>query len=67
MKNPEIETPNFIVLRKDVDSAGFCQVTICQRTLNIIHEEKLNEIPNDWSAKDFYDLLDEGNRFFNIT
>ncbi|MFT9493866.1 MULTISPECIES: hypothetical protein [Bacillota] len=63
MENADIEIPNFIVLRKDPASPAIYKVTICQRTLTTIHEEELKGMPSDWSAQDFYELLDEGNRF----
>ncbi|MYL43888.1 hypothetical protein [Virgibacillus salexigens] len=64
MKNTKIDTPNFMVLRYSDKRKGICKVTICQKTLEVISEEVLKEIPDEWSSKDFFNLLSEGERFF---
>lgn len=66
MINKEIHKPNFVVLKQlnDNGPGPIYKVTICKTTLTVLEETLLSEIPKEWSVQDFYDLLDEGNRFF---
>ncbi|MCY9757307.1 hypothetical protein M5X00_24075 [Paenibacillus alvei] len=65
MDNPLIAQPNFVVLRRKEGKGPIYKVTICKRTLNVIGEEVFGGIPDEWSVQDFFDLMDEGKRFFN--
>jgi len=38
-------------------------LTMCAKTLQPLKVELLANLPSDWTAKDFYDYLDEGRRF----
>lgn len=62
--NIEIAIPNFMVLRQKKNKGPIYKVTISKTTLKVIDEEVISGIPEGWSVKDFYDLLDEGKRFF---
>ncbi|MFF0828800.1 hypothetical protein ACFYU8_18760 [Brevibacillus sp. NPDC003359] len=62
--NPEIKIPNFILLRIIDGKGPIHKVTICKNTLIVLAEEILKEFPEEWSPQNFYDLLDEGKRFF---
>ncbi len=64
MVNKEIQKPNFVLLKQDNNMGPFYRVTICKRTLDVLEEKAISEIPKDWSVQDFYDLLDEGKRYF---
>jgi hypothetical protein len=65
MVNKEIQMPNFMLLKQMNNKGPIYKVTMCKNTLNVLEEKVISEIPKDWSAKDFYDLLDEGKRFFS--
>ena len=65
MENNEIQKPNFVLLKQINNKGPILKVTICKSTLNVLDEKVLSEIPTDWSVNDFYELLDEGKRFFN--
>ncbi|WP_121616659.1 hypothetical protein [Virgibacillus halodenitrificans] len=62
MENKEIQTPNFMLLKPF--KGTIYQVTICKNTLDILEEKVISEIPVNCSVNDFYELLDEGKRFF---
>lgn len=64
MENKEIQNPNFMLLKQNNNKGPIYKVTICKNTLNVLDEKVLSEIPKDWSVNDFYELLDEGKRFF---
>lgn len=54
------------MLLKHINNKGpIYKVTICKKSLQILAQEKISEIPKDWTTQDFYDLLDEGKRFFS--
>ncbi|RKJ74451.1 hypothetical protein D7X33_19365 [Butyricicoccus sp. 1XD8-22] len=63
MENKEIQKPNFVLLKTN-NKGPIYKVTICKSTLNVLEEKVLSEIPEDWSVQDYYNLLDEGKRFF---
>lgn len=65
MINTKVKTPNFVVLRQKGGNGPIYKVTICKRTLTVLEEEVLSEIPLEWGTQDFYHLLDEGKRFFD--
>ena len=67
MNNPNNETPNFILLQQTDNKGPIFKVTICKSTLTVLSEEILHEIPSEWSIQDFYDLLEEGKRFYKHT
>lgn len=64
MENSRLPKPNFMVLKLEENRGPIYKVTICKNTLKLLGEELINEIPKDWSVHDFYDLIEEGKRFF---
>ena len=64
MINDKIQIPNFVVLKCINKKGPVYKMTICKNSLQVLDEEEISEIPVEWTIEDFYELLEEGNRFF---